>query len=870
MSEPFKIPVEFPKAEKGAETEVPVQFFPEGFLEAAERGDDETIKAGIDKISNSEFEHFVESLPSTSLRYRLSQGVVDKIIERELSLLEEQGWSRKFKDQDIIGVDGLKATVFSRAFLPGEDYKSESLEDESPYNKAFRSLVKFYSNHPYAGHEMIKDFLQESLIRPDIVIEEITNVFWRQNRTSWLKQDLLYSFQYLYPSNKDAFDKAILDNLDFNRPENFTKTAAIIDFLRQFLSDVTLERGRFDWGEPGGLKKEYNLRRLQNHIPEAISSSLERGNSNYLLRCRAEELSSPLGGRVGNIEKSDDLSIPFEISKNRYGYIEDNTLFVSRTAEDVSFIKELIQKTESIRLKINRIKMTEIRSNVSAKLFALRGEETSGRKFEFSAKKDLHVLSVEREKVLEEIKTHLKIAEIDDFRLLGGRAVSQEEGDAQLFDYAYLMRPRMSKIIERQFEIDIHSFSEQEQFQFLQYVKTKGREQTGKVQTFCKTFGETGFKTFLSLEYGKELGDDIIALGEKLPKEEAGRLFAKYGELVDAATEAETSLREHFPEAKLSPELVEGVRESLLRRGRDMLVSFAAEVKVAKNVGYEQAIPHLERELSLLRGGAALFAAGFKELSRRGEKLNLSELKGDIGFEQEVLAESFSEADRERMRELYRINYAEYPEFQKMCVEKLNEVLSQNDSQFFVLRYKGVIEGFYRLGVTDHDAAYFGAFNMNPKYAGSGIGEALMQQSLDVKAKDFVIVANCIADKSIAANYIERGFICTHTKQVHEPHLMYITRHDAQNSMFPTKALADEEIIRVCGTETGYVCKRVPIDAVTHVDLALLDERSEDGTRHVLTRYIRDKKSQSAYLVFEKTTDLAIENFSRPETSYRV
>ena len=445
-----------------------------------------------------------------------------------------------------------------------------------------------------------------------------------------------------------------------------------------------------------------------------------------------------------------------------------------------------------------------------------------------------------------------------------------ELSEERLYHYKNLSRLHMRKKIEDDFGLDLSEYDLWTQRVFLEFLETRDIGNVEKLQAFVKDFGGVGLKTFLSLEYGKELGDDIIALGEKLPKEEATKIFAKYGELVDAASEAEASLREHFPEFKLTPELVVGVRDSLLRRGRDMLVAFATEVQMSEKVGYEIAIPHLERELALLRGGAALFAAGFKELSQRGEKMNLAEIKGGIGFEQEVLAESFSEADRERMRELYRINYDEYPEFQKMCVEKLNEVLTRNDSTFYVLRYGGVIEGFYRLGVTGRDTAYFGAFNMNPKYAGSGIGEALMQQSLDVKAKDFVIEANCIADKSIAANYIERGFIGTHTKQVHEPHLMYITRHDAQKSTFPTKALAAEEIIRTCGTETSYVCKKVPIDSVTQVDLALLDERSEEGTRHVLTRYIRDKKSKCAYLVFEKTTDLAIENFSRPETPYRV
>ncbi len=443
-----------------------------------------------------------------------------------------------------------------------------------------------------------------------------------------------------------------------------------------------------------------------------------------------------------------------------------------------------------------------------------------------------------------------------------GSLGNEEEGKQIFLDYRYLLTPAMRNKIEKLFSYPIQRLPASEQFQFLNYIKAKKEGEIKKVQDFVAKYGENGFRTFLSLEYGRELGDDIVALGEKLPKAEASRLFEKYGELVDAAEQAESYTGQLA--GTRSPEMVVDVRENLLRKGRELLVLFATKVKSAKEGKYDRAVEDLEQELSLLRGDAALFAATFKELAKTGEQLNLAEIK-DVEFTQGISPESFSEVDKERMKEFYRINYSAYPEFQKMLLESFERVLKEPTNRFYVLRYKGEIEGFYRLGMSPQDRIYFGAFNMNPKYAGSGLGEALMQQSLDVQARDSVIEANCIADKSVASNYIERGFIGTHTKQVNEPHLMYITRHDTKKDIFISKNLASEEIMRTCETATGYICKKVPLESVTETDLALLNERSADGTRHVLTRYIRDKKSQNSYLVFEKTTDAAIEEFSRPQ-----
>ncbi len=438
----------------------------------------------------------------------------------------------------------------------------------------------------------------------------------------------------------------------------------------------------------------------------------------------------------------------------------------------------------------------------------------------------------------------------------GGHLTSE-----QIYNFEYLSKLETRKKIEDDFGIDLSEYDFWTQRVFLEFLETRDIENVEKLQVFVRKFGGVGLKTFLSLEYGRELGDDIIVLGEKLPKAEASRLFEKYGELVDAAEQAE-SYTGQFADTQ-SSEMAADVRENLLRKGRELLVSFATKVKSAKKGKYDRAVEDLEQELMLLRGDAALFAATFKELSKRGEQLNLAEVK-DVEFAQGISPESFSEVDKERMKELYKINYATYPEFQKMLLESFERVLKEPTNRFYVLRYKGEIEGFYRLGIAAEDRVYFGAFNMNPKYAGSGLGEALMQQSLDVRARDSVIEASCTATLPIASNYIERGFIGTKAEQNKEVYSMDIVRNDSKKEMFHSKEISDEEIMRTCESGSSFVCTKVPLTTLAPEHFARLNEQAGDS-RFVLTRYIRDKQTQSAYLVFEKTNTEAIEAFSSPE-----
>ena len=68
-----------------------------------------------------------------------------------------------------------------------------------------------------------------------------------------------------------------------------------------------------------------------------------------------------------------------------------------------------------------------------------------------------------------------------------------------------------------------------------------------ETKDFFNNFDKNGLKTFLSISSGgKEMGDKILELGEKLEPEVAEKVFAKYGEIIDTADNTETEIKKIF------------------------------------------------------------------------------------------------------------------------------------------------------------------------------------------------------------------------------------------------------------------------------------------------------------------------------------
>lgn len=305
--------------------------------------------------------------------------------------------------------------------------------------------------------------------------------------------------------------------------------------------------------------------------------------------------------------------------------------------------------------------------------------------------------------------------------------------------------------------IRVNNLDFKEQGWFLAYFKHSDENTRKRLMNFAKTFGENGLKTFLACEYSMDAGEQLLFLGDSLPLEVSSRIFVKYGEIVSEADRAATMIKS-FNKGE-DPEMEEKIRESLLRRAKDMLLLFYNETTTGKT------IDDIEAKLDGIRADIILFAATFKAVSQSGEGVDLGEVQ-QISLETKSPAE-ISPADQESMILMAKRNYADTPELADKyvippLVKALTDERQKENCVFYLLKKDGVVISFFRLEKVGDETVHFGSFNTDQNAQGSNIGKEVLKLGLDVAASESLIEADCDASARISEYYINSvGFVAT-------------------------------------------------------------------------------------------------------------
>lgn len=321
-----------------------------------------------------------------------------------------------------------------------------------------------------------------------------------------------------------------------------------------------------------------------------------------------------------------------------------------------------------------------------------------------------------------------------------------------LEDYQFLLSPFIRRVVESSFGVELSNFSVRTQVQFLEFLSKKNDSEAYNVATFLKNGNsENRLKSFLSLEQGgEEMGDVILSIGKKLPKEAADMVFAKYTELVDGTRSLEKTLSQYYPEQN-HEEHVRSIGKQLLDRARNVLVRFSSlDADIDEGVILEK----LSRE----QAGIAVFLAIHKTLRKEGRMPILEELPG-VNFQ--VATNRDLHADQEtlqKMRTVYVENYSAYPkEFREKVVGSLDERV-RKDTVFYLLWKDGELLAFDAFTRQDDNTLSFGAFNIIPEAQGHALADGMLEATLLRHGKMQNIVAECDARKPISKKYVEYGF----------------------------------------------------------------------------------------------------------------
>lgn len=147
-------------------------------------------------------------------------------------------------------------------------------------------------------------------------------------------------------------------------------------------------------------------------------------------------------------------------------------------------------------------------------------------------------------------------------------------------DFDFLMNKETLKAVEKEFGINISNLSVNEQYWLLQMLKTRDMTEIEPVKEFVKQYGSSGLRTFLALDYGKELGDKIVEIGLENPEKLAGEVFDRYASLIDKSESLRAKMSEALnKESENLGEFANYIQEAFLRRAKDLLLASGKDVK---------------------------------------------------------------------------------------------------------------------------------------------------------------------------------------------------------------------------------------------------------------------------------------------------
>lgn len=494
----------------------------------------------VHKIGASDYFEFLGTIREHPNRHLLSQEAVSAILDKGFAVLESYNSGQE-------GDLSIYLSEIESALQFHGDFKRERPDQESLTDKTLKAFIGIYQKHQKIADEFWQILSQNGqTIRPDIFVKGMAEMLWRDDVSEYFKTTSLHATNYLYAFFGDNFNDAISKGLDFENPENYFRTATFLEFVRKLHS----------------LSQELSFsERSTGKIEKVIRGAAEKNRGSYLLSLRAKDI-------VGEIEEYGFAegfrgSFPARISRNNYALRIDGKMYIS---EDDSYeeISRLVEEYRDLTKK--ELSHQEGRGFF---IFPARPEESGDRGIDGQAKE-----------ILSRIRGLFRPVTAEDLTVKrADKTEAQKEVDKQnLFDYQYLSSPQITKFIEKDLGVRISELSLKEQFYFLQFIKSKSGEDVGIIKDFARKFGTPGLRTFLLLDYGQEIGNQLVELGTRNEKE-AKKIFETYARLIDSAETTRINLQKEKesekPDSqdKMMNNLSGEVYEAILRRSKDLLIA---------------------------------------------------------------------------------------------------------------------------------------------------------------------------------------------------------------------------------------------------------------------------------------------------------
>ncbi|MFA6486701.1 MAG: GNAT family N-acetyltransferase, partial [Candidatus Magasanikbacteria bacterium] len=440
----------------------------------------------------------------------------------------------------------------------------------------------------------------------------------------------------------------------------------------------------------------------------------------------------------------------------------------------------------------------------------------------------------------------------------------------------------MRQMVERELGVDISKFSLRTQYQFLKFLSSRPNQEMGRFKMFFAVNGKeeknSRVVSFLSLEQGEqEMGDRILLISEKLPPETANAIFAKYGEIVEAAKGVGGYLRATFgADRNYDEREIQNITEQMLRGGKELLVGFADKLTAGGEVINSTEIM---ADLAEAQTDIIMFGNAFREIQP-----DLDEVLG-ARFEK-VPWSALNKSEKDEMWKIAQKNWAGREQAGVEVLGGFKNILENEAdggaSDFFLYKKDGKLISFIRFYPDDQDYGdnrehvHAHSFNVSPNLRGKKIGTAMAIKMLRGEAqKGKVVHGSVYPEVEMGEKYVEEvGFNLAgvyHDAPEKKFEFDLICNLE-KNNLFASRpmkaenlralAVAPEQAVEAMGQNADMVVFKIDLSTESAQLEAVARALFSEG--YVGTRYWIEKKER--YFVFEKNKALpAAKSEVKPE-----
>lgn len=387
-----------------------------------------------------------------------------------------------------------------------------------------------------------------------------------------------------------------------------------------------------------------------------------------------------------------------------------------------------------------------------------------------------------------------------NFKSLSGKEIE----NFKLKEYINLVGTDYRIFLEDEFKFHLSSFTPQEQFYFLEYIQIQTNESVKPVKEFTAKYGDAGFRTFLSLEHGgKEMGDKILKLGDKLQKKTASKLFSKYSEIIHNISNIVEFTKSNFTkEIDVNPELISKIEDTLYIKGKRLLEKTHEDIDKDLKIDEKE----IEQQLDRINADTITTFAIFKQAVKNGEKLPIESIEGSVFSKKN--ASEVPIKQQEEMVNLYEINWKNHPD--RVFVESLKSYFktafvpesNQPNNYFYTFEKDSHTRAFLRFERQQDQSLYASALNVDEASKSFGLGEAMMDEALTREAKEHILHASCRKDNPSNMRYFEKGFISGGFKKTNDTEEFDLTWNEKKNINIVAKQKTVEELVLMYLKET--------------------------------------------------------------------